>query len=67
MVWGHEVHNINKRKNMEYKLCLKTKGKRVAMLFLTKEQIESLLLLYEQETDVWDIASPNYCKKRHKT
>jgi hypothetical protein len=52
---------------MEYKLCLKTKGTRVAMLFLTKEQIESLLLLYEQETDVWDIASPNYCKKRHKT
>ena len=33
MVWGHEVHNINKHKNMVYKLCLQTKGKRVSMLF----------------------------------
>ena len=24
-------------------------------------------VVFEQETDVWDIASPNYCKKRHKT
>ena len=29
----------------------------------SKEQMDSLLHLYEQETELWDISNPNYSQK----
>ena len=61
---GNQNIFLEKKHNPPFKLNGRSlrKGKSSDVIW-SKEQMESLLHLYEQETELWDISNPNYSKK----
>ena len=37
-----------------------------AKIFLNEEQVEHLIELYNNESDLWNVVSPNYFKKEER-